>query len=314
LFGFATLALLVASATARAQPTIITLRGDACDLGTLEADITDVLAIKSVGDSRVAVVTHGSGSTLSAEVLFVDAEGQTHGPRVVSASACDDLFDSISLVIVMAIPDPVAAPLPEPRVAKPAVPSEAGGEPALPTQATARDLAVTRSARVETARTLALDGFVGGSSTVTGRGMNEQLLLGARLMRGRASVSLQARIDAPEEVRVSAIGTVTVTQADVSVGPCVHLSSFAGCGLASVGFVHGRGESLDAARSVTTPVLAVGLRIAWERFITNRLAVRVHLDSRAPLTRTSFEVDYMPVWESSRFEGSAGVGVLVRFL
>jgi hypothetical protein len=32
------------------------------------------------------------------------------------------------------------------------------------------------------------------------------------------------------------------------------------------------------------------------------------------LTKATFDVDYMPVWESRRFEGSAAVGLLARFL
>jgi hypothetical protein len=315
--GFATLAMIATSTVARAQPTIITIRGDACDLSALEADLAEALASRSVGDSRVSVVTH-SGPTLSAEVLFVDASAQAYGPRVVAASTCDDLFDAIALVIVMAIPEPVHKPsVPSPPKVEDAAPPQTSILPSGDSHAplpTIDSVSITRSAPTDTTAALAFDGYLGGSSTVTSRGINEHLVLGARLQRGGGSVVVQARIDAPEEARVTTSGKVTVTQGDLSVAPCVHFGSVAGCGSISAGFVHGSGETLNAARNATTPIFATGMRFGWERFVTSRLAVRLQVDGRVLLTTTRFDVDYMPVWQTSRFEGSAGVGLLARFL
>lgn len=316
-----TAATLAATTAARAERLIISIRGDACDLSALDAELTQMLADKPVGGSRVSVVTHIGNQTLSAEVLFVEAEGQTHGPRLVTASSCDDLFDSIALVIVMALPDAAVHEPADPRDASeletattpmlPATPHPL--EPPAPTLPV-ENLAIARSASAEAPRVLAIDGYISGASTVTSRGLNEQLLLGVRLKRGRASLSLQAHVDAPEEVRVTATGKIVVTHVDASVAPCVHIKSFAGCALVGIGVLRGSGEALHSARDTFTPVLATGLRIGWEHFLTSNLAVRVHVDGRALLTTTTFDVDYMPVWESGRFEGSAGVGLLARFL
>ena len=66
-------------------------------------------------------------------------------------------------------------------------------------------------------------------------------------------------------------------------------------------------------RSVYAPSVASGLRLTWERWY-RRVGARLQLDGRAFLTTTRFQVDYMPVWNSERFEASAGFSVLARFL
>lgn len=321
ILGLAAVATLAVTTGASAEPPIISIHGDACDLSTLDAELAQMLADKPVGGSRVSLVTGRSDQTLSAEVLFVGADGQRHGPRIVTASSCDDLRDSIALVIVLALPDASAGapadarepsepetgtPRSEPATPHPIQPPA----PTLPVE----DLAIARSVRAEARSALSIDGYISGASTVTNRGLNEQLLLGVRLRRGRSSLSLQARVDAPEDVRVTETGKIVVTHADVSVAPCVHITSFAGCALVGIGLLRGSGEALHSGRDAVTPVLATGLRIGWEHFLTSNLAVRVHVDGRALLTTTTFDVDYMPVWESSRLEGSAGVGLLARFL
>lgn len=320
LIGLVTLAIMAGSTVVRATPPIISVRGEACDLSALDAELADMLADESAGDSRVSVVASRGDQELRAEVLFLDADGQALGSRVITASTCDDLVDSIALVIAMAIPDLSAGEHTQPRAVQseaelsPVAPATPPAVEASPVTAAVDRMSVRRSTRVETASELSVAGYLGGASTVTSRGMHEQLLLGARLRRGRASLSLQARVDAPEEVRVTATGTVAIMQADVSLAPCAHWRSLAGCALLSLGVLHGSGKALYAARDVFTPNVATGVRIGWEHFVSSRLAIRVHLDGRARLTTTTFEVDYMPVWESSRVEGSAGVGLVARFL
>ena len=60
------------------------------------------------------------------------------------------------------------------------------------------------------------------------------------------------------------------------------------------------------------PVLAAGARLTWERPFTRLLALRLHVDAEAALTRTRFDVDHMPVWLSNEFEVWGGAGVIAR--
>ena len=59
--------------------------------------------------------------------------------------------------------------------------------------------------------------------------------------------------------------------------------------------------------------MTAGLRIAWERPVTGRIAIRAHLDAAALLTTTRFDIDDMPVWTSPRVEVLAGLALLAHF-
>ena len=308
LLGLVTLAIVAAGQTARAQPAIITIRGDICEPGALDSELSDMLTTRAVGDARVSVVMRGGADSLSADVLFEDANGDTHGPRVVTAATCDDLFDSIAVVIAMALPEPRA-----PAVQPPAPPPAEPARPAAPPPV-ADKLSIERSSATATSAAVSLDGYIGGATAVTSRGVTEQVMLGARVKRGGASIALQARASAPDNVPVTATGTITVSEVDATLAPCLHLGPVAGCALLTAGWLRGRGDALEGARAAVTPVLAGGVRIGWEHVVTNRLTLAIHLDGRALLTTTTFDVDFMPVWQSSRFEGSAGLGLLARFL
>lgn len=289
------------AAVAEAKP--VTIVGDACDPSALDAELAPLFVDKTGGAVRVSLVTRTDRS-LGAEVLFVDDAGTQHGPRVVTAPSCEELIESIALVVAMAMPDAepgeekVAAPVPTPAVVLP------------PSEAPSDELSGTRTP----SRALAFDGYVGVASSITSTGQNQQFLLGARVKRGRGSLALHARLDAPESIAVSVQSKITVTHADLALAPCAHVGAFAGCALLSAGFVHGSGDALYAQRDVYAPVLAAGGRIAWEPQLTRRLALRIHLDGRALVTTTTFAVDFMPVWKSSRIEASGGVGLLARFL
>lgn len=306
--------LLAASTYASASPVSVTVVGDACDFGGLDGELSNLLAGNDVAASRASVAMSRSGQTLTADVLVVDADGQPHGPRTVTATSCTDLLDSVAVVIAMAVSGPAGpteamdpAPAEEPP---PTSAPDALGSSTLAPEAT---LAVTHAVTVQRPSPLSIDGYIAGARSTTSSA-SEQLQLGARLKRGAASISLQIGAGVPDEVQVTTTGKVTITQAELTVAPCAHFKSLSGCALLSAGVLHGSGESLYGARVVSVPTAATGLRVGWEHFFTDNVAFRLHLDGRAMLTTVTFDVDYMPVWQSSRFEGSAAVGLLARFL
>jgi len=98
----------------------------------------------------------------------------------------------------------------------------------------------------------------------------------------------------------------------VTLAPCVHAGELAACATATVGVIRGTSEHLADAHDATSPLVAGGARIAWEHGLVGAVALRLHADLDVRLTTTHFDVDRMPVWTSSRFEGLAGIGLIVR--
>lgn len=303
-------ALLAAPGVASANPVSLTVVGDACDLSGLDAEVTNLLAGSEATDARASVVTTRSDGALTADVSVVDAEGESYGTRTVTASSCRDLFDSVAVVIAMAVSDTVnrALPLTIPEPIGPIPPLSVPEHPAT----NETPMGITRAATTPARSELTLDGFVAGARSVTSS--SEQVQIGARLKRGQRSMSLEIAAGALDEVAITTTNNITIATAELTLAPCAHVRSLTGCALLSGGVIRGSGESLYGARAMSIPMAATGLRLGWEHFVTSRVALRVHLDARAMLTKATFDVDYMPVWESSRFEGSAAVGLLARFL
>ena len=142
---------------------------------------------------------------------------------------------------------------------------------------------------------------LGGATTVT---------TGLELWRGRSSISAEARVDLPHDV---AGGMINVKRAQASVSPCVRAYGFAGCVVASVGFLRGEGMNVLEPRTAVTPTLATGLRVVWQYGLTKRLALRVHADLAVNLIETRLDLDDMAVWTSPRVEGLLGAGIFARF-
>src|SRR5690606_23146463 len=133
----------------------------------LDAELADMIVDESAGDLHVVVVTRRDEHVLTAEVLFVDAAGQTLGPRIVTAATCDDLVDSIALVIAMAIHDVPADEDTQPRDVQaetelaPVEPDVPAVE-ASPAVVAVDRMSIRRGTRVEATRELSIDGYLGG--------------------------------------------------------------------------------------------------------------------------------------------------------
>ncbi|HEY3802014.1 MAG TPA: hypothetical protein VGL61_05375, partial [Kofleriaceae bacterium] len=157
------------------------------------------------------------------------------------------------------------------------------------------------------------DVFVAGATGITSAGADGQAIVGIRVRRNAASVGAELRGDAPQQVSADRMGTIGIARAQISISPCTHFGAFATCVVVGAGTIHGSGAGLTSAREAYTPLLTAGLRVTWEQPLTRRLALRIHFDADALLTTTQFDVDDMKVWESQRFEASAGLGVLAHF-
>jgi hypothetical protein len=284
-----------------------TVTGDGCDLTGLDANVAKLLADNEVPDAQASVVTTGNKRTFRADVTVVDDDGQSHGPRIVTASSCAELFDSVAVVIAMAVSG-TANPLTSVGDMDAIEPIPAVE---VPPSTDAVNLVVTRAALVRSPRRWSIDGYVAAARSLTS---SEQIQVGARVSRGRRSLTLQLAVHAPEAVEVTTTAQIAITQTELTLAPCAHMGSLSGCALLVGGIIQGDGGALYGTRAVVVPMAATGLRVGWEHFLTPGFAVRVHVDARAMLTKATFDVDHMPVWESSRVEGSAAVGLLARFL
>jgi hypothetical protein len=331
--------VVAATATpAAASPIRLEVSGDACSLDSLETQLTalagtDPIDAAAAAGVRVEVTRPAHG--YQAQIFFDDGNGAIRGPRVVEAKSCGELVQSVALVVVMALPDQASsepAPVEEPEQSEPApVEEPAHAEPApaaerkqverLPASppvappAVGRETAIVVS--VEPSRDASgpanLDVFAAGGGGISTHGFAGQLILGARIERGRVSLAAEVRADAPEQLVVAQMASVRVFRSQLSLAPCVHAGAFAGCVVASAGAFHGSADGLASERSVYSPLLSTGARVIWEHPLTERLALRVHAGIDALVTTTSFDVDHMRVWVSPRFEGSTGVGVLAHF-
>jgi hypothetical protein len=137
------------------------------------------------------------------------------------------------------------------------------------------------------------------------------LLAGARYRSGERSITLELGLQASESLAIGP-GHVEVSRAELGAVPCRHFGPFAACMSAVVGLVHGRGVGLAVSERATTPLAAVGGRIAWESRLARWLALRVHLEGRALLTRNHFLVDEMQVWTTGPVEGDAGMAFVAN--
>ena len=296
-------AVAVVVRVAAAAPIRLQVSGDACSFDALEAQLelagSEPLDTATLATVRIDVteVAHA----YEAQIFFDDGYGAIRGPRTVAAKTCTGLVSSVALVVSMGLQD----------------------EPARTTEPTPRDppveatpVTATEAWREPTPRRGApvmIDVFAGGGGGLTSHGLSGQLIIGARVRRGVVSLDAAVRADAPEQVAVAAMAMIEVRRAQLSLGPCLHAGTIAGCMIVSVGAFHGSSDGLTSARSVYSLAIAGGARATWERSITERVALRLYLGVDALLTTTVFDVDGMQVWRSPRIEASTGIGVLARF-
>jgi hypothetical protein len=308
-----TVALLVVLAAIPASASTVRLHvtGDACDFASLEPQLAQMLGADPVDSNARATVQVDVTNVHEARVSFDDGGGRVRGPRVVTAATCNELVKSVAVVIATALPDvqtdsePVAVVIDEPPHVSTPTPVAIRFEPTTADLDVA--LAVSEPSEAQT------DVFVAGATGITSAGADGQAIVGIRVRRNAASVGAELRGDAPQQLSADRMGTIGIARAQISISPCTHFGAFATCVVVGAGTIHGSGAGLTSAREAYTPLLTAGLRVTWEQPLTRRIALRIHFDADALLTTTQFDVDDMKVWESQRFEASAGLGVLAHF-
>ncbi len=228
--------------------------------GTTAADTEATCALPV--QAGVHVDTRADDDQVVATIVFDDGR-----QRVVRAASCGELLDSVTLIIAMALSAPVS-------VAS----------------------AIRTSTAIETASEHDL--LVTGAGAWSSHNWQQAVLVGVRWRDGDRSLDAELRLDAPDRQSVTTTGSVDVWTSAASVSPCLHRGAFAGCAIATLGVIEGAGSGLADTRRAFTPLVAGGVRLAWEHPLSDRFTLRLQLDAEAALTTTRLDVDHMTVWTS----------------
>jgi hypothetical protein len=149
-----------------------------------------------------------------------------------------------------------------------------------------------------------------GGVTSNERGL-AAMLLGARYRSGARSISLELGVHAADS-RAIAPGTIAITRRELAAVPCHHFGPVAACVPAVAGVFAGRGEDLPVTQHATTPFVTLGGRVAWESRLAKWVALRVHVEVDALLTRNRFLIDDMPVWSAGAVEAHGGMSFVAN--
>ncbi len=285
--------MLLATSVAAAEPR--TTRLDAtgvCELASVEERANELLgrsAISADAAARIDVTTAREGETLRATLTFTDENGVSH-PRAMTAASCDELAESVALVISLVLreeapPPPAPASTPTPR----------------PVEQPTNDALFTPAPPPATSRVVEL-----GVATSSAR--HDAIVLGGRLEQRRTALGAEVTVGIPEEVEAGQ-GAVHVWSARADVAACLRMQSFAACGLAGAGVVRARGTDLMDASSAVLPQASVGLRAEWHQRLTRRVGLRVFATIDQVLVRPSFLVDDTAVWTTPLIQAWLGGGV-----
>jgi hypothetical protein len=282
----------------------------------LRAAVAARLGYEPFQDDAKTVVTatlSRQGRLLRAVIELRDASGALTGSREISSQEndCAELASAAALAISIAV-DPKSAmrsarearrpppPPPEPSAGAPP-PVPAAPEQKPPPPAPERPDPVF---------------FRAGLDALGVLGAAPKPAFGALLhagVRWRAlSVALEGRADAPAGIPV-ADGRVSASLFLGTIAACFHSWALVACGLVSAGALSGSNEGATASTHATTPFVSLGGRFGVEVHLIRGLYARGHFDLLGTATRTTLDVDGVPVWRTPPLDGALGAGLLWSF-
>jgi hypothetical protein len=128
----------------------------------------------------------------------------------------------------------------------------------------------------------------------------------------RFSLRLEARGDLPGD-ETAAGGTVGATAILGTLLPCVHLHVFVGCALGSAGAVGEVGAGYAVDKRTVRPFVGAGARVGVQVPVARRLAIGLHADAIAAITRSVLQVDKQAVFVSPPVSGALGLALVGFF-
>jgi hypothetical protein len=290
--GAALAAMLLVARAAAAEP-LATAKlevSGACELTALESRSNELLgriAITADARARIAIAVTQDAGAFNATLLFSDEAGAAQPARTISAATCDELAESVAIVVSLVLRQAPPPPAPPPPVVTPPPQDDTTYTPA-PAPTKALELGASISSAKQSA-----------------------LVIGGRLDRGRAALGADLELVAPASVDVG-IGSVHVLSARLDIAGCWRLRGFAACGLAIGGLVRASGEDLMNARSAVRPVAGLAARVEWRQDLSRRVGLRIFVTGEQLLARPSVLVDEAPVWTYPLRQAALGGGLYFR--
>jgi hypothetical protein len=347
--GLALAILVVVAPPARAAPGVRLLYQrspgalDCPDEPTLREAVTAQLGYDPFGEGPLTVTTtiERSGKGLVARIELSDAEGAPMGARELSGNDCAELAPAVELVLGLAV-DPLRASV---RAAAKNDTSDPWTGTLQPrTQSDDEHKAVGRRKRGRGRKAGAgadVDsdedddeepppkGFrgwpVGVSASIgvavaldSGPAPAFAFTLQLAISQRRWSLGLEMRGDLPSSSDAAFGGRVETALLIGLIVPCVRHKIASVCALAAFGAERGDGGGYNEPRSVVGFYAALGGRLAVDIPLPPPLAIRVHADLLAPLTRTELYAGSIGdlahrLYRTAAVSSSLGLALLAHF-
>jgi hypothetical protein len=270
--------------------------------------------------AKVTVVAHvgKEAGAYRAEVTLVDEAGVSRGKRAVTASGddCAPLVSALALTISLALdplslgpkaaaePTPPSPPPPQPPPAPPipAAPETPPAPPPIPPPPVVPEEPAWRGWAG-----LAVLGSYGATPGVAFGGA-----LRGGIERGRFSLGLEARADAPTSATVPPAGSVSAWIGQGTLLGCGRVAVVVGCALVSAGPLVASGVGLSAPRTAIVPYGAAGPRIGVAWPLGDRFRLEGFAQVAFALARRALQVDGMDAYRQPAAAFSLGFGGSAR--
>jgi hypothetical protein len=295
------------------------LRGDGAEVCADASELRAAVAAELHQDPFVAptrwkltATLRRASSRLRAHIALTDEDGRSLGTRDLSGRDCDELVPALAWVIALAV-GPLtrapAAPSSDEMVLPPEVLSRATTPPpALDVARRAPPSRTPLEARLSVGFVAAL-----GAAPSAAPGFTLQV----SLARPRWSVGFEMRGDLPASAAAAYGGTVQSSLIFGALVPCLRHRVAALCAIAALGVERGGGAGYADPRTVSGVWAALGGRIAVELPVASSVAVRVHADMLAALTRLELYVGVHDpgrrIYRTPDVSGALGLALLVSF-
>jgi hypothetical protein len=245
------------------------------------AEMTISATIRRVDDSLRATIVVGGNA---------DGQRELHAP----VGRCEELASAIELAIAIGIDELGAARVQAPPGPRVEVHTPAPREPAGPPTTVDGQLAAMSTLGATPGATLGIG-------------------IGVDLRRGALSLAVEGRADVHGQRASIPGGSIDGELVAASLLPCMHRDRFAACLVATAGGLRATAHDIPDARTVTSPYVAMGGRLAW--ILETRLATfALQLEVAMPIERTELRVGMDAVWTTGELAGIAGIAVRRRFL
>lgn len=268
---------------------------------------------------RITVAIRAAHGRVYGRVEMRATDGRHVGARELHAASCAELSRALALAIVVAIDplhiDPPAAPSPEAHkdpdaFVRAPLPSRVAAEEEPPSPPSPPSPPPPRL--VDELRLRVAFGFQGTVDAAPGPTFGFMGRVGFALRRW--SLAVELRGDLPGTGAADG-GRVSASTMAAFLVPCVAHRIVGFCLLGGAGAQEVAGSGYVLARSSWVPYAALGARIEVTLAVSRALAVLVHVDVLAPVTRTELYVGTerpQRVYRSAPVSSSLGLALSTR--